>query len=79
MDLEARVAVLESLVVSLLTILYPKEEQSTMKERFLWRLVQLMEKGLEERYPNVTIEEAEAMVEYAQELVKAVFGERPEE
>lgn len=79
MDLEARVAVLESLVVSLLTIFYPKEEQSAMKERFLWRLVQLMEKGLEERYSNVTVEEAEAMVEYAQELVKAVFGERPEE
>ena len=77
MDLEVRVAVLEVLVTSLLTILYPKEEGwSTIKALFVRNLLQAMEHGLNERYPNATPEEVEAMVEYSQELMNAVFGEQ---
>ena len=70
-DLEVRVAVLEVLVTSLLTILYPEKSTSKIKALFVSQLLKSMEKGLGERYPNATTEEAEAMVEYAQELMKA--------
>ena len=74
LDLEVRVAVLEVLVMSLLKILYPEKGMSAIKALFVRQLLQSMEKGLQERYPNVTFEEEETMVEYAQELMKAIGG-----
>ena len=72
LDLEVRVAVLEVLVTSLLKILYPEEGMSGIKALFVSQLLQSMEKGLQERYPNATSEEVDAIVEYTQELMKAM-------